>query len=178
MAGAVLLVSTSVACDMQQDRSTGWRLGTPRVLQFRYQVLGILVGAVLAVVFARLFMAAYPVLLLDQTVMKAGQQPAEWSFGHDVQVRGRAAQPDRRQAVPAHGHRRGRRAGAGDRGAAQVAAAAQPSCVDAILLPSPYALSFGGFVNLPTSLWFGAGGVVASLLASRAPQATATCRRT
>ena len=28
MAGTVLLVSTSVACDMQQDRSTGWRLGT------------------------------------------------------------------------------------------------------------------------------------------------------
>ena len=49
------------------------------MLQFRYQVLGIVVGAVLAVVFARLFMAAYPVLLLDQTVMKADQQPAEWS---------------------------------------------------------------------------------------------------
>ncbi|RYY88396.1 MAG: peptide transporter [Comamonadaceae bacterium] len=78
MAGAVLLVSTSVACDMQQDRSTGWRLGTPRVPQFRYQVLGILAGAVLAVVFARLFMAAYPVLLLDQTAMKADQQPAAW----------------------------------------------------------------------------------------------------
>ena len=36
--------------------------------------------------------------------------------------------------------------------------------VDAVLLPSPYALSFGGFVNLPTSLWFGAGSVLASLL--------------
>ena len=36
--------------------------------------------------------------------------------------------------------------------------------VDAVLLPSPYALSFGGFVNLPTSLWLGAGGVVASLM--------------
>ena len=30
MAATVLLVSTSVACDMQQDRSTGWRLGTNR----------------------------------------------------------------------------------------------------------------------------------------------------
>ena len=28
MAGTVLLVSMTVACDMQQDRSTGWRLGT------------------------------------------------------------------------------------------------------------------------------------------------------
>src|SRR5437763_7030654 len=79
MAGTVLLVSTSVACDMQQDRSTGWRLGTSRVLQFRYQVVGILVGAILAVGFAKLFMAAYPVLLKDQTVMTAGEQPAQWS---------------------------------------------------------------------------------------------------
>ena len=31
MAATMLLVSTSVACDMQQDRSTGWRLGTNRV---------------------------------------------------------------------------------------------------------------------------------------------------
>jgi len=33
------------------------------------------VGAVLAVLFARVFMAAYPVLVQDQTVMKAGEQP-------------------------------------------------------------------------------------------------------
>jgi hypothetical protein len=49
MAGTVLLVSTSVACDMQQDRSTGARLGTNRVMQFRYQAAGIFVGALLAV---------------------------------------------------------------------------------------------------------------------------------
>ena len=79
MAGTVLLVSTSVACDMQQDRSTGSRLGTNRVLQFRYQAAGIFVGALLAVGFARLFMAAYPVLLLDQTAMSEGQQPAQWN---------------------------------------------------------------------------------------------------
>jgi len=42
--------------------------------------------------------------------------------------------------------------------------------VDAVLLPSPYALSFGGFVNLPTSLWLGAGGVAASVIGRRAPQ--------
>ena len=34
--------------------------------------------------------------------------------------------------------------------------------IDAVVLPSPYALSFGGFVNLNTSLWFGAGGIVSS----------------
>ncbi|MBL0394783.1 OPT/YSL family transporter [Ramlibacter monticola] len=169
MAGAILLVSTSVACDMQQDRSTGWRLGTPRTLQFRYQVLGILVGAVLAVVFARLFMAAYPVLLQDQTLMKAGQQPAEWSSAMTYKFVGVLRsltddKPYQRTAIlvgialgfaiellrkwlkPRH------------------------FVLDAIVLPSPYALSFGGFVNLPTSLWLGAGGVVASLVERFAPR--------
>jgi len=32
-----------------------------------------------------------------------------------------------------------------------------------VVLPSAYASSFGGFVNLPTSTWFAAGGVVASI---------------
>ena len=30
----------------------------------------------------------------------------------------------------------------------------------AVFLPSPYASSFGGFVNLPTSSWFAAGAVM------------------
>jgi hypothetical protein len=36
--------------------------------------------------------------------------------------------------------------------------------VDAVLLPSPYASSFGGFVNLHTSLWFGGGGILSSAI--------------
>ncbi|OYU68402.1 MAG: peptide transporter, partial [Burkholderiales bacterium PBB5] len=78
MAGGILLVAVSVAGDMQQDRSTGWRLGTPRTIQFRFQVMGLLVGAIVSVGFARLFMTAYPVLSLDQTVMSADQQPGQW----------------------------------------------------------------------------------------------------
>lgn len=166
MAGAVLLVSTSVACDMQQDRSTGWRLGTSRVWQWRYQVTGILVGAVLAVVFARLFLAAYPVLLQDQTVLRADQQPAEWSSAMTYKFVGVLRsltddKPFQRTAI-----------------VAGIAFGLLLECarkwvkprrllVDAVLLPSPYALSFGGFVNLPTSLWLGAGGVAADLLAAR-----------
>ena len=79
MAATVLLVSTSEACDMQQDRSTGWRLGTNRTIQFRFQVAGIVMGAIMAVVFAELFMSAYPVLKLDQTTLPADQQPDKWS---------------------------------------------------------------------------------------------------
>ncbi|RYF17596.1 MAG: peptide transporter [Comamonadaceae bacterium] len=167
MAGAILLVSTSVACDMQQDRSTGWRLGTPRALQFRYQVLGILVGAVLAVVFARLFMAAYPVLLQDQTVMKAGEQPVEWTSAMTYKFVGvlrslTEDKPHERTAIVL---------GVGLGLVIEVLRKRlrpRSFVVDAILLPSPYAMSLGGFVNLPVALWFGAGGVVASLLESRA----------
>ena len=35
--------------------------------------------------------------------------------------------------------------------------------VDSAVLPSPYASSFGGFVELPVSLWFGLGGVITSV---------------
>jgi uncharacterized oligopeptide transporter (OPT) family protein len=179
MAGTVLLVSTSVACDMQQDRSTGWRLGTHRVVQFRYQVAGILVGAVLAVVFVDLFMTAYPVLRQDQTVMKAGEQPAEWSAAMTYKFVGvlRSLTDDKpfqrtaiwlgvalgfaievaRKLIKANrGYRRfvasGRTGFAAD------------FLLDTVVLPSPYASSFGGFVNLHTSLWLGAGGIVSSAL--------------
>jgi uncharacterized oligopeptide transporter (OPT) family protein len=168
MAGAILLISTSVACDMQQDRSTGWRLGTPRVLQFRYQVLGILVGAVLAVVFARFFMVAYPVLLQDQTVLNADQQSAEWTSAMTYKFVGAL-----RSLTDDKPHQRS---------AILVGIALglltevlrkwlrpRSFLVDAVLLPSPYASSLGGFVPLPTAMWFGAGGVASSLLARRAP---------
>jgi hypothetical protein len=169
---------------MQQDRSTGWRLGTPRVLQFRYQVLGILVGAVLAVVFARLFMAAYPVLLQDQTVLKAGQQPAGWTSAMTYKFVGVLRsltddKPYQRTAIVL-----GVAIGLGMellRKALRAHAGYQASLVttrgrvidfvlDAIVLPSPYALSFGGFVNLATSSWLAAGGVVASAIETRAPK--------
>jgi uncharacterized oligopeptide transporter (OPT) family protein len=168
MAGAILLVSTSVACDMQQDRSTGWRLGTPRVLQFRYQVLGILVGAVLAVVFARVFMAAYPVLLLDQTVMKAGEQPPEWTSAMTYKFVGvlRSLTDDRPYQRTAIGV--GIALGLAIEVLRKIVRP-RSFVLDAILLPSPYALSFGGFVNLPTSLWLAGGGVVGSALSARTP---------
>src|ERR1700724_4145663 len=57
MAATVLLVSTAEACDMQQDRSTGWRLGTNRIIPFRFQVAGIVMGAIIAVVVAQVFIS-------------------------------------------------------------------------------------------------------------------------
>jgi uncharacterized oligopeptide transporter (OPT) family protein len=177
MAGSILLISTSTASDMQQDRSTGWRLGTNRVIQFRYQVAGIFMGAVMGVVFAKLFMAAYPILLADQTVMKAAEQPANWSSAMTYKFVGvlrsltdpkpyqttaiwigvaigfaiQLARTGLKNSVAYQRYISGGRAGF-----------ATGFVVDCFLLPSPYALSVGGFLNLSTSLWFGAGGVVTS----------------
>jgi len=181
MAGTVLLVSMTVACDMQQDRSTGWRLGTNRVLQFRYQVLGIFVGAIMSVAFAKLFMTAYPVLLLDQTVMKAGEQPASWSAAMTYKFVGvlrslTEDKPYQRTAIwlgVAIGfaielaRKLIKNSAAYQRFVANRRSGfATDFVLDSFLLPSPYALSFGGFVSLHTSLWFGAGGIVSSALNS------------
>jgi len=178
MAGGILLVATSVAGDMQQDRSTGWRLGTPRTLQFRFQVLGLVVGAVLSVGFAELFMRAYPVLALDQTAMKAGEQPAQWASAMTYKFVGAlrsltddkpyqrtaiwvgiglglAVQAARLRLFALPAYQRWRASGAGPKAA--------DFLVDAVLLPSPYAYSFGTFLGLATSSWFAAGGVIASL---------------
>jgi len=179
MAGSILLLGTTVGCDMQQDRSTGWRLGTNRTMQFRYQVAGILMGAVMAVAFAKLFMAAYPVLLQDQTTMTAAEQPANWASTMTYKFVGvlrSLTEPKpyqmtaiwigvavgfaievARKIIKANARYR-RFAKAGRTGFAV------DFVLDAFLLPSPYALSFGGFVNLGTSLWFGGGGIVASVI--------------
>ncbi len=178
IAATVLLVSTSEACDMQQDRSTGWRLGTNRTIQFRFQVAGIVMGAIMAVVFAELFMSAYPVLQLDQTTLPADQQPAKWTSAMTYKFVGVLRsltddKPYQRTAIWV-----GVAIGLAtevlrkvikSRSAYQKFATttrtgfATDFLLDAVLLPSPYASSFGGFVNLPTSAWFAAGGVVASI---------------
>ena len=178
MAGGILLVACSVAGDMQQDRSTGWRLGTPRVIQFRFQVLGLAVGAILTVGFAKLFMSAYPVLALDQTVLKAAEQSTQWqstmtykfvgvlrSLTDDKPyqrhaivlgiVLGLAAQIARKLLFASPAYRRFKHSGK--------AGGATDFVIDAVLLPSPYAYSFGTFLSIATSSWFAAGGVISSV---------------
>lgn len=177
MAGGILLVACSVAGDMQQDRSTGWRLGTPRTIQFRFQVLGLVVGAVMTVAFAQLFMTAYPVLSLDQTVMKADEQPSQWvsamtykfvgalrSLTDDKPYQrwaiaigvaiGLGVQIVRKLVFGSAAYQRWAQRSAGTRAA--------DFALDAVVLPSPYAYSFGTFLGLATSAWFALGGVIAS----------------
>ena len=181
IAATVLLVATGEACDMQQDRSTGWRLGTNRTIQFRFQVAGIVMGAIMAVLFAKLFMSAYPILLQDQTAMSASQQPARWTSAMTYKFVGILKsltddKPYQRMAIWI-----GILIGfvtellrkvikSRDRYRAFVQSGrvgfSTDFLLDAVVLPSPYASSFGGFLNLLTSAWFAAGGVLSSFVNS------------
>ncbi|MDT9001674.1 OPT/YSL family transporter [Paucibacter sp. APW11] len=179
MAAMVVFVSSSVAGDMQQDRSTGWRLGSNRALQFRFQVAGLLLGSILAVVIAKLFMSAYPVLNLDQTAMSADQAPAQWTSAMTYKFVGALRSLTEPKPYQTDAILIGIAIGlvsellrkllksnlAYLRWAANSKLGfATDFMVDAVVLPSPYASSFGGFVNLGTSAWFAAGGVISSAI--------------
>lgn len=177
MGATILLVSTSVGVDMQQDRSTGWRLGTHRVTQFRYQVLGIIMGALLCVGLARVFMAAYPALTinqLDNPKADVGQWGSAMTYKLVGAIRGLGSLSDatvtmlliglalgfglqavRKGVLSRPGYQRfvkGSRTGF-----------AVGWVMDSVLLSSPYASSFGAFVSFPSAMWFGAGGIFTSV---------------
>ena len=177
IAGSILLISTVVGGDMQQDRSTGWRLGTNRTIQFRYQVIGILMGAVFAVVITKLFLAAYPALKIDTFVhpeLRTGNWQSAMTYKFAGVLRGLtssettalklmglgiaiglAVQILRELLKRSRAYQAWKERNAGTRTADFI--------LDAIVIPSPYASSFGGFVDWFTSLWFGLGGVFSSL---------------
>ncbi|HYL25822.1 MAG TPA: OPT/YSL family transporter, partial [Burkholderiales bacterium] len=177
IAGSILLISTVVGGDMQQDRSTGWRLGTNRTIQFRYQVIGILMGAVFAVVITKLFLAAYPVLKVDTFLhpeMKTGNWQSAMTYKFAGVLRGLASAESTTLKLMVLGialglviqilrvaMRRSRTYQAWkDRSAATKTA---DFVLDTIILPGPYASSLGGFVEFPTALWYGVGGVFSSV---------------
>ena len=175
---SILLISTSAGVDMQQDRSTGWRLGTNRTIQFRFQVVGIVMGAIMSVGLARFFMAAHPILRHNLFASKvAGSE--HWSSAMTYKFVGALdslthPKPFVMKAL-AVGIAIGivtevlrkllKRNEAWQKwvkGSKQGFVA--DFLIDSAILPSPYASSFGGFVELPTVFWYAAGGCVSSAI--------------
>ena len=180
MCGSILLIACSEGGDMQQDRSTGWRLGTNRVNQFRYQVIGIAMGAVLAVVLAKVFMNAYPVLKLNQ-YGNPNVAGAQWQSTMTYKFVGALKGITERNPhvmtamwlgiglglFVEIGRKLYKRSKSLKAFAARSAAGRVTDfTLDAVFLASPYASSFGGFAELPTIWWWAAGGVAASLYAT------------
>jgi uncharacterized oligopeptide transporter (OPT) family protein len=177
IAGSILLVGTVVGGDMQQDRSTGWRLGTNRIVQFRYQVIGIFMGAVFAVGIAKLFLAAYPVLKVDTFLhpeMKTGNWQSAMTYKFAGVLRGLSSAETTTIKLMVLGIVIGlviqllrvalKRSAAYQAWKERSAATRTADFViDTIILPGPYASSLGGFVEFPTALWYGVGGIFSSI---------------
>jgi uncharacterized oligopeptide transporter (OPT) family protein len=175
---AILAIATSEGGDMQQDRSTGWRLGTNRAVQFRYQVIGIAMGALLSVVLATLFMRAYPILNLDQFAHNDIKGVEHWQSAFTLKMVGalRGIVEYKPQIMKAlrlgiaigflmevirkliKNHPRFKKFAVETRDGRVTS-----FLLDAVFLPSPYAFAFGGFVELPSVIWWAIGGVTASL---------------
>jgi hypothetical protein len=135
-------------------------------------------GAVLAVALAKIFMSSYPVLRADQFsnphVAGAQQWQSAMTFKFVGALKGITnPKPHVMKALQLgiligllteiarkllKGNRRYREFSARTRGGY-----ATDFLLDSFLLPSPYASSFGGFVELLTTIWWAAGGVMASL---------------
>jgi uncharacterized oligopeptide transporter (OPT) family protein len=178
LCAAILAIATSEGGDMQQDRSTGWRLGTNRVTQFRYQVIGIAGGAVLAVLLAKLFMSAYPILTQDQFANPNLPGAEKWQSAFTYKMVGALRGITKEQPHVMKALMLGITLGLGIEIARKLLKSrpqyqrftnntrigrATGFLLDAIFLPSPYAYAFGGFVEFITVLWWSAGGVAASL---------------
>jgi uncharacterized oligopeptide transporter (OPT) family protein len=186
LAGSIVFVCCSIGGDMQQDRSTGWRLGTNRTIQFRYQLVGVILGAVLAVFMAKLFMAAYPVLKINIQANPEAKV-AQWQSAMTYKFVGALdaiTQPKSYQ-IPAI--LVGVAIGLVTEAARKVVKRSVRYKVwirtrmgsvfdlvfDCLILPSPYASSFAGFVELTTSIWWGVGGVLSSVWNALAKRASA-----
>ena len=178
LCASVVAISTSEGGDMQQDRSTGWRLGTNRVNQFRYQVIGIAAGAVLTVGLAKLFMAAYPILTQDQFANPNLPGAEKWQSAYTYKIVGalRGITRDQPEVMSAlklgvalglffETLRKLIKRGLGYQRFTEDSRLGKVTgfLLDAVFLPSPYAYAFGGFVEFHSVLWWGIGGVSASL---------------
>jgi uncharacterized oligopeptide transporter (OPT) family protein len=187
MVASILLVSCSVGVDMQQDRSTGWRLGSDRTIQFRYQAIGIVMGAALCVLFAKLFMNAYPVLRVD-TFTHPEARVGNWQSAMTYKFVGAIRTMGNLPAYQLKALLLGLGIGFGTEVARKLLARAPRYqayirsgkagfavgwTVDAVLLSSPYASSTGGFLDIYTSLWFAGGSLLHPLLSRRRAPAPA-----
>ena len=108
---ATLLIAISVGGDMQQDRSTGRRLGYQPYDSVPLPGGGHRGRRAWCGGIRKLFMAAYPVLTQDQTVMSAAQQPAQWSSAMTYKFVGALRSLTVPQAISAY--RRAGRSGTG-----------------------------------------------------------------
>lgn len=136
-------------------------------------------GAVLCVLMPRLFMEAYPDALAQNLVAHPDKERAHWSSAMTFKIVGVLSGLNNPQAWKTKAMLLGVAIGLVTEslrkllkaneswkrfGESSTRGRATEFVVDAVLLPSPYASSFGGFVGLATSTWFAIGGAASTFL--------------
>jgi uncharacterized oligopeptide transporter (OPT) family protein len=183
-AASILLICCAVGVDMQQALATGRRLGTSRTIQFHFQWMGVIIGAVVSILLAGVFFKAYP----DLTINAVHQEVPKWQSAMTYKIVGILEDIGNLKPHQTYALLIGltwglviqitRKLLKGSAGyqdfLARCKASAEASTrwkglvtdvsIDAFLLSSPYAFSFGGFVDVPTVAWFAVGGVICSAI--------------
>jgi hypothetical protein len=140
-------------------------------------------GAVLCVLFAKFFLTQYPVLRIDKfsnPTLDAGKWQSAMTFKFVGAIRSLGPLADFKVTALKLGFSIGlvteiarkllARTSRYQRFLASGALGFSIGwIVDAILLSSPYASSFGAFVDLSAAIWFAVGGVLTSALARGRP---------
>lgn len=169
LCSTIVLISASIGVDMQQDRSTGWRLGSDRTVQFRFQALGVMLGAPFAVLVGAFFFSAFPELITESG-------STQWESAMTLKIVGVLKgignyEPHQMQALLL-GFSIGLTTALlrkflrkpDENGELRFCKSKTLDFVlDALILPTPFASSFGGFVSFMPTVWFAVGGTISSV---------------
>jgi uncharacterized oligopeptide transporter (OPT) family protein len=181
-AASILLICCAVGVDMQQALATGRRLGTNRTIQFHFQWGGVLVGTVVSLALASVFFKAYPDLTLNAVHHPVAKFQSAMTYKivgiledighlkpHQIYALliglayGFTAQIARKVLKESAAYRTFlARAKASAAAGTRWTGTLVDFGIDALVLSSPYAFSFGGFVDIETVFWFAIGGVICS----------------
>ena len=187
MAASILLVSPAPwasTCSRIARPAGGWA-PTGR-MQFRYQAVGIVGGAVLCVVMAQLFMTAYPVLRVDTFThpeARVGGWQSAMTFKFVGAIRGMGHLKPYQITALWIGFGIGfgtevarkllRRWAAYGRSSPRAAAARRRVAGRRRAALEPLRLVVGRLLEISTAAWFAAGSLLTSLLSPRRPPAVA-----
>lgn len=156
--GSVVLIATSVGVDMQQDMATGKILQTERKRQKQFQLAGILAGGAFSLLLSHLFFQGFPELLSGwatdewQSVMTTKIVTAvginEINSGFLILVFSGFATSLILLLMRYYVFDKLKKQG----------------LLMNILIPTPFAISFGAFVQWHFTLWFALGGIASYLI--------------
>src|ERR1051325_88317 len=134
-------------------------------------------GAMFAVPITKLFLAAYPVLKVDTFLhpeMKTGNWQSAMTYKFAGVLRGLSSAETTTIKLMLLGIviglviqllRLALKRSAAYQAWKERSAATKTAdfVIDTVILPGPYASSLGGFVEFPTALWYGIGGILSSI---------------